>query len=520
VVLFYISIFSGSVLLSAILTRLVRDLAVHRRWVDPANLGRHLHVKSVPRIGGIALFLGFTAASMIGIAASRFVGNREVVSTRTTLSILLPALLVLLLGLCDDLFSLSPYWKLGIETIAAIWLYAGGLGIHFLGPYFAESKLRIPIGLFATIFWVLLITNAFNLIDGLDGLACGSAFIAAIVVCLISLWGHAPFTSLLATALAGAALGFLRYNFHPATIFLGDSGSLLLGFLLSGLSFAVGSNAGVSAAVAVPVVCLGLPILDVSLSVFRRFLGSKPLFRGDDEHIHHKLIKRGVSHRDAVLILYGVAAGFSVFGLMLVRGKWMFGFAVAAIGLGVWRGVRELKYLEFSELAAAARRVRQRRLVIANDVNLRRAIESIGKAPPDFTEICEILRSTLEPLGFSGVAFSFTEPDPIDPSLLFPILTDANGRLAVMWREIHSSSPDWELRLRLVSNSGKHFCDFVLLREGTAGPLWLDMNLLSGEFRTSVSEILDQAIQALPSGSRTHASSKSRATPSSARAII
>jgi UDP-GlcNAc:undecaprenyl-phosphate GlcNAc-1-phosphate transferase len=517
VVLFYISIFSGSVLLSAILTRLVRDLAVHRRWVDPANLGRHLHVKSVPRIGGIALFLGFTAASMIGIAASRFVGNREVVSTRTTLSILLPALLVLLLGLCDDLFSLSPYWKLGIETIAAIWLYAGGLGIHFLGPYFAESKLRIPIGLFATIFWVLLITNAFNLIDGLDGLACGSAFIAAIVVCLISLWGHAPFTSLLATALAGAALGFLRYNFHPATIFLGDSGSLLLGFLLSGLSFAVGSNAGVSAAVAVPVVCLGLPILDVSLSVFRRFLGSKPLFGGDDEHIHHKLIKRGVSHRDAVLILYGVAAGFSVFGLMLVRGKWMFGFAVAAIGLGVWRGVRELKYLEFSELAAAARRVRQRRLVIANDVNLRRAIESIGKAPPDFTEICEILRSTLEPLGFSGVAFSFTEPDPIDPGLLFPILTDANGRLAVMWREIHSSSPDWELRLRLVSQSGKHFGDFVLLREGTAGPLWLDMNLLSGEFRASVSEILDQAIRALPSDSRTHAHSKSHASSGAIR---
>ena len=144
-VLFYISIFSGSVLLSAILTRLVRDLAVHRRWVDPANLGRHLHVKSVPRIGGIALFLGFTAASMIGIAASRFIGSREAISTRTALSIFLPALLVLLLGLCDDLFSLSPYWKLGIETIAAIWLYAGGLGIHFLGSYFAESKLRIPI---------------------------------------------------------------------------------------------------------------------------------------------------------------------------------------------------------------------------------------------------------------------------------------------------------------------------------------------------------------------------------------
>jgi len=176
-----------------------------------------------------------------------------------------------------------------------------------------------------------------------------------------------------------------------------------------------------------------------------------------------------------------------------------------------------LKYLEFSELAAVARRIRQRRLVIANDVNLRRAIESIDKASPDFTEICEILRSTLEPLNFSGVAFSFTEPDPIDPGLLFPIRIDASGRLAVMWREIHSSSPDWELRLQLVSHSGKHFGDSVLLREGTAGPLWLDMNLLSGEFRASVSEILDQAIRALPSDSRTHAHSKSHASSGAIR---
>ena len=265
--LFYISVFFGSVLLSAILTRVVRDIAVRRRLVDPANLGRHLHVRSVPRIGGIALFLGFTAAAVIGVAASRHAGRQGAISAHMLLSILLPALLVLLLGLCDDLISLGPYWKLGIETLAAIWLYIGGLGIHFVGSYFVGSKLRIPIGLFATIFWVLLITNAFNLIDGLDGLACGSAFIAAIVVCLTSLWGHAPFTSLLATALAGAALGFLRYNFHPATIFLGDSGSLLLGFLLSGLSFAVGSNAGVSVAVAVPIVC---PVSYTHLDVYKR----------------------------------------------------------------------------------------------------------------------------------------------------------------------------------------------------------------------------------------------------------
>ncbi len=518
--LFYISVFSGSVLLSAILTRLVRDVAVHRRWVDPANLGRHFHVKPVPRIGGVALFLGFTAALGIGIVAAKFVGIREVFSARTTLSILLPALLVLLLGLCDDLFSLGPYWKLGIETIAAIWLYAGGLGVHSLDSYFAGSALRFPIGLCATIFWVLLITNAFNLIDGLDGLACGCAFIAATVVWVASLAGHAPLIALLATALGGAALGFLRYNFHPATIFLGDSGSLLLGFVLSGLSFAVGSNSGTVAAIGIPVVCLGLPILDVSLSVFRRFLGSKPLFNGDDEHIHHKLIKRGVSHRNAVLLLYGVAVGFSALGLTLLHGKWLFGFGIAVVGFGVWRGIRELKYWEFSELAAAAHRIRQRRLVIANDVSVRRAIEVISKAPTDFTDICEILRSTLEPLGFSGVAFSFTDPDPIDPLLFFPIVSDANGRLALIWKEVSSSSPDWELRLQLVSHSGKHFGEFVLFREEAAGQLWLDMNLLSRDFRAAVSEVLVQAIQALPSGIRTQARAKSHATTLAARTSV
>jgi UDP-GlcNAc:undecaprenyl-phosphate GlcNAc-1-phosphate transferase len=520
VISFFVSVFVGSILLSAILTPFVRDVAVHLRWVDPANLGRHFHVKPVPRIGGVALFISFTAASAIGIAAFRLFGSRESISIRAALSFLLPALLVLLLGLCDDLFSLGPYWKLGIETIAAIGLYAGGSGIHSLGAYFAESYLRIPIELSATIFWVLLITNAFNLIDGLDGLACGSALIAAIVVCAISIGGHTPLISILAIALAGAALGFLRYNFHPATIFLGDSGSLLLGFLLSGLTIGVSSNAGVAAAIAAPVVCLGLPIMDVSLSVVRRFLGSKPLFNGDDEHIHHKLIKRGVSHRSAVLILYAVAAGFAFLGLALLHGKWTFGFAVVTIAVGVSRGTRELKYLEFTELAAAVRRFRQRRMIIANDVAIRRAIELLAKATPDFTEICEILRSTLEPLGFLGVAFSFTDPDPVDPRLFFPILPDANGRLALVWREIHSSSPDWELRLQLSLHSGKHFGDFVLLREEAAGPLWIDINLLSGEFRVSVSEILDQAIQQLPAGSRTQARLKSREAVRDASVVV
>ena len=378
---YYVSFFLGSVILSIVLTRVVRDQAIRHGWLDTPDKGRHLHRRPVPRIGGVALFLTFMGVTGIGLAVSKLWDIGPALSRHTVLGIILPALLIFFMGLYDDHSSLGPYSKFGIEVIAAIWLYMAGLGIRQFDLYSTHVALRISLGLPLTILWVLLSTNAFNLIDGLDGLAAGSALFTTSIIFIISLLRQTHLVSLLTVVLAGAILGFLRYNFHPATIFLGDSGSLSIGFLLSALALAGSQKATTIVAIAIPILSFGLPLIDVAVSVSRRFLSSRPLFQGDDEHIHHKLIKRGLSHRDAVLVLYAVAAGFGILSLTLLHGELMLGMVLAVIGLGVCLGVHELKYLEFFELAETVRSLRQKKRIITNKPTFKTRCGSSRRKP-------------------------------------------------------------------------------------------------------------------------------------------
>jgi UDP-GlcNAc:undecaprenyl-phosphate GlcNAc-1-phosphate transferase len=494
---FYVSVFLASACLSILLTRFIRDEAIHHGWLDRPDTDRHFHSKAVPRIGGIALLLSIAGASGVGLLILHTLGVRTEPSFHMALAICLPAMIVFFTGLYDDIYSLGPYWKFSGEAVAAICLYAGGLGIHRFDLYSQHTALRISVGLPLTVFWVLLVTNAFNLIDGLDGLAAGSAFFATVIIFVVSLGRSTSLISLLSIALAGSVLGFLRYNFHPATIFLGDSGSLLIGFLLSALALASSQKATTIVAVSIPVISFGLPILDVTLSVIRRFLSGNPLFRGDHEHIHHKLINRGWSHRKAVLVLYLVAAAFGLISLTMLHGEVMLGFVLIVVGVGVWWGVQKLKYLEFYELAQIARRLRQNKRIIANNVGLRRAIESLLKAPPDLSEICSILETTLEPIGFSGTAFKIDSSTQSELTL-FPLCVDDEGRLSHLWGTQDPSVLKWELRLELRSRSGEKLGDFFLFRANASAPLWVDINLLDYEFRAAVSAAVERAIDAVP----------------------
>ena len=492
---FYIFLFLGSVTLSVLLTRYIRDFAASREWIDRPNSGRHLHTRPVPRLGGVALFLSYVCATATALFVLRFLGSLPALSIRPVIAIAVPALLMFLMGLYDDQFSLGPYWKFAGEAVAGVLLYFGGLGIHAFAFLSSHRATQTWIGLPLTILWVLLISNAFNLIDGLDGLAAGSALFATLIMFVVSLLRHTPLVSLLSIALVGSILGFLRYNFHPASIFLGDSGSLFMGFMLSALALAGSQKATTVVAVAIPVVSFGLPLLDVMLSVIRRFVSGRPLFRGDDDHIHHKLIKRGLSHRNAVLVLYAVTAAFGILSLILLHGEVMVGFVLAIIGLGVWWGVQELKYLEFYELAAMARRLRYRKRTIANNLRLRRAIESFDNAG-DFQQICMILRIALEPIGFDGVAILCPQIDRIDESFLTPLSRNGNGRYCDAWRGDPSAS-EWELKLELALPAENKLGEVYLFRIRTSEPLLLDMNLLSNEFRDAVSATLLRVIHQL-----------------------
>src|SRR5713226_5771885 len=398
----------------------MRELAHAHGWLEPPQLDRHVHTIPLPRLGGVAIYTSF----MIAVGATIFVLGRVDTSValplKSTLILLGPALIIFLLGLYDDLYGVGPYGKFGVQAVAATLLYLGGFGIHRLDLVSSGHDLRSFIGLPLTVLWVLLITNAFNLIDGLDGLAAGSALFSTIVVFILSLVVPNPLVTCLAIALAGSILGFLRFNFHPASIFLGDSGSLFIGFMLSAMALAGSQKAPTMVAVAIPVVSLGLPILDVVLAVVRRFLGGKPLFGGDRQHIHHKLLKRGLTQRETVLILYAVSAGFGFLSLILLHQGTAIALVLAVIGIGILIGVQQLRYPEFAELVSLLERATHRRQILANHLAVRHATESLNECN-EFRSICQLLQQTFQPIGFNGIRLQMLIPNGFSASSCHPL---------------------------------------------------------------------------------------------------
>jgi UDP-GlcNAc:undecaprenyl-phosphate GlcNAc-1-phosphate transferase len=454
---------------------------------------RHVHTIPVPRLGGIAVYATVITAVILEMVISYWRGSASPLQSRAVIGLLGPALVVFLLGLVDDVHPLKPYWKLTIQIVAAIWLYAGGYGVHNLRLIHGGQTLAWVYCLPLTVFWVLLITNAINLIDGLDGLAAGSAVFSTFVLFIMSLIEPNPLVAFLTIALAGATLGFLRFNFHPATIFLGDSGSLFIGFMLAALSLAGSQQkAPTIVAVAIPIVSLGLPILDVSLAVFRRFLARKPVFVGDKHHIHHKLIKRGLSQRNAVLTLYAVTAGFGFLSLILLQQRRAIALVLAVTGIGIFLGVQQLRYQEFAELLSVLQRVSRRRQILANHVAIRQAAEKL-KECHDLGSICQILQVTLAPIGFDAVRFLKSGTNGFSNSILKPMIYLPDGTWLFSWSDRKIIDPPWELKLELNAGSFIRWGYLSLVRMSNNEPLALDLNMLTEEFRGSLAGAIERA---------------------------
>ena len=478
--------------LSVMSTWCVRRLAQAHGWVDPPQLDRHVHIIPVPRLGGVAIYASFTIVIGIALMTRGWLGLASVLPSKIILSLLWPALIVFLLGLYDDMHGVGPYGKFGVQALAAVLLYVGGFGIRHLDLVSSGHTLGSFVGLPLTILWVLLITNAFNLIDGLDGLAAGSALFSTIVVFIASLVVPNPLVTFLTIVLAAAILGFLRFNFHPATIFLGDSGSLFIGFMLSALALEGSQKAPTMVAVAIPVVSLGLPILDVALAVMRRFLAGKPLFSGDSHHIHHKLLKRGLSQRDVALILYAVTAGFGFLSLVLLQGRTTIALVLAVIGIGIFLGVQQLRYQEFAELLSALQRVTRRRQILANHIAIRHATELLS-ACDDFPSICKVLQGTLQPIGFDAIRLQKAGKNGFSASSIYPLRYKSDGNFFFSWSEREMGEPSWELRLELVTSLTRRWGYFSLIRMCNGDALPLDVNVLTEYFQTSLSDAVDRA---------------------------
>ncbi|MDX2150567.1 MAG: MraY family glycosyltransferase [Bryobacteraceae bacterium] len=333
-----------SFVMSLILTPIVRDAFLKRGLVDKPDNVRKLHQAAVPRIGGIAIMVSYALSFVIGLVLPFSYSQTLHEVQAGVWKLCLAAGLIFLTGLLDDLKVLNPWEKLGEQLVAALMAYSAGVQIHIAPGESWDIWVSLPV----SIIWIIGCTNAFNLIDGLDGLAAGVGLFATITVLIAALAHNNVQLALVTVPLAGALLGFLRYNFNPASVFLGDSGSLTIGFLLGCYGVLWSQKSATILGMVAPLISLSIPLLDVALSIVRRFLRHKPLFEGDRGHIHHRLLDRGLTPRRAALLIYGltgIAAAVSLIEDMShheMRGVLVIVFCVAT-----WIGIQHLGYTEF-----------------------------------------------------------------------------------------------------------------------------------------------------------------------------
>jgi UDP-GlcNAc:undecaprenyl-phosphate/decaprenyl-phosphate GlcNAc-1-phosphate transferase len=488
-----LGLFFFSLLSSFVLTRSVRDFATARGWVSAPSHERHLHSSPLPRLGGVAIFLSFTCWTVL--ASAWIVRNPELhrhFSLKTVATILLPAALVFLLGVYDDLRPVGPYIKFSVQAVAASLLFLGGLRIVNIPVLFGDRTLPWFLGLPLTIIWVLAITNAFNLIDGLDGLAAGSALFSTLVAFVVAMLNGPSLVAVMTIAMAGAILGFLRYNFNPATIFLGDSGSLFIGFVLSALALYGAQKAPTIVAVAIPIVSFGLPILETALSIMRRLISGRPVFTADREHIHHKLLQHGMTHRQVVIVLYGVSAVFAMLSLFLLwpTGSSL-GLVLAVLGIGIWIGVQHLGYLEFGELARVAHRTLNQPQIFVNNLAIRRATEEL-KVARDYEQVRKILVAAFGSNDFDSFELKLEASD---------LAVDATWRGMGSFRWSKAGFPKtldglavWTIALDLLSSGNRRRGTLNIHRLYSSRDLQLDINLLTAEFPTALGDALERTL--------------------------
>ena len=292
--------------LSTALVPVVKSLARRHQLYDRNQSSRKIHTSAIPRLGGVAIVAAFYAPLAGLLFHANDVSERFYADPHKAIALFGGGITIFALGLYDDLRGAGAKLKFAVQLAVAYGLYHEGFRVEQIALPFGG---HLPLGALAlpfTLVWVVGVVNAFNLIDGLDGLAGGVAFFGVATTFVIALSRGDVLMSLFMASLAGAVLGFLIFNFNPASIFMGDSGSMFLGFILATTSMQTSQKSSTAVAMLVPIVALGLPIMDTLLAMIRRFVRGRSMFSADREHIHHRLLALGYTHRRAVLTLYGL----------------------------------------------------------------------------------------------------------------------------------------------------------------------------------------------------------------------
>jgi UDP-GlcNAc:undecaprenyl-phosphate/decaprenyl-phosphate GlcNAc-1-phosphate transferase len=478
----YLMIFVIATISSLVLTPIVRRVCEFNGWLDIPSDERRIHSKSIPRLGGLAIY----GSVVISLSALFFVDNMLTQFLKWNSSqiwaVSLSSTLVFLFGIYDDLCGAKATIKFALQGMAAALVFFMGGHIEFLSiPFIGGVELSTTASFLLTVLWIVAITNAFNLIDGMDGLAAGAALFASLVIMVVSLMLERPLVTVTMLALCGALIGFLRYNFNPASIFLGDSGSLFIGFTLAVLSLQSAQKASTAVAVAIPLIAFALPVTDTLVAILRRFISGSPLFQGDREHIHHMLLARGWSQRRVVIVLYGVCAVFGLLALLFVNvdggaGRTT-GLALFVVGVAVIFGVGRLQYHEVDEIKASMKRnIAERRIRVANNIRVRRLCRLISKAST-LEELFKAMQEILD-LGEFVYIKVHLECNRIETKDALPIARSISEE--VFKAEINDNSISWSygrsnVESSIISESGR--CWVLHLPLATKRARWGYINL-------------------------------------------
>lgn len=329
----YVIAFLAALIMAFIMTPLVKRFAIRVGAVDAPN-HRKVHTKLMPRLGGLAIFMAFVGAYFIISPAIMALPD---FNSNAVWGLLLGGSIIVLVGALDDRFELTAKVKLLGQLIAAGVVVSFGLRVGLVNIPFGES-LSINtewLSILVTIVWIVGVTNAINLIDGLDGLAAGVSAIATATMLVVALMTGYLFVALLCAILLGSIIGFLFFNFHPAKIFMGDSGALFLGFSLATLSI-LGLKQAAFVSYIVPLLILGVPLTDTFLAIIRRIVQKQPISVADKGHLHHCLLQLGFGHRNTVLLIYGVASIFGVCAIVFSQAaQWVTVLLIIAILVGL-----------------------------------------------------------------------------------------------------------------------------------------------------------------------------------------
>jgi UDP-GlcNAc:undecaprenyl-phosphate GlcNAc-1-phosphate transferase len=384
-----------SLCLSLVLTPAFREIFRACGFVDLPNQTRKIHTLPIPRAGGTAITVSYIASFFL-LQLGAGIMNSEL---SLVWKVLPSASIIFVVGIVDDLRGLKHWQKLiGQVAAACVACWSGIIIVDVVGVH-GHAWWSVP----ATILWLLACSNAFNLVDGMDGLAAGVGLFATLTIFIAALLQKNMALAMATVALAGCLLGFLRYNFAPATTFLGDSGSLLIGFVLGCYGIIWTEKSATLLGMTAPLMALSIPLFDVTLAIARRFLRTQPIFMADRGHIHHRLLDRGMSPRKAVLLLYGLSSLVAIFSLLqsFSHSNQIASMVVLVFCAVAWMGIQYLEYMEFALASRFLFRGDLQRTVKAQ-IDLDAFTKSLASAEnPE--ECCTLVRETAVVFGFTLV---------------------------------------------------------------------------------------------------------------------